>query len=82
MSDIRKLREFAALTQFEAARLARIDRTKLVLAEGGQLPLSGEQNARLRRALMRVIRARRDQLDAVLAKRNAQAAEEPVAISV
>jgi hypothetical protein len=67
LSDIRKLREHAGLTQFEAARLAGIDRSRLALAEGGQLPLSTDQNTRVRRALLRAIRLRRDRLDTLLA---------------
>lgn len=75
MSDIRRLREYAALTQFEAARLAKIDRSRLALAEGGQLPLSEEQDNRLRQALMRAIRERRDRLNALLARASAATAD-------
>jgi hypothetical protein len=67
LTDIKKLRQYAALTQFEAARAAGIDRSRLALAEGNQLPLSDEQEARLRLALLRAIRERRDRLDALLA---------------
>lgn len=81
MTEIRRLREYAALTQFEAARLAKIDRSRLALAEGGQLPLSEEQAARLRCALLRAIRGRRDRLDSVLAKTDSPTAAEPVAAS-
>jgi hypothetical protein len=79
MTEIRRLREYAVLTQFEAARLARIDRSRLALAEGGQLPLSDEQETKLRRALMRAIRGRRNRLNALLAKADVQ---KPLAVQV
>lgn len=66
--NIRRLRECAGLTQFETARLARIDRSRLALAEGNQLPLSDKQEVRVRAVLLHAIRARRDRLDAVLTK--------------
>jgi transcriptional regulator with XRE-family HTH domain len=72
MTEIRRLREYAGLTQFETARLAKVDRSRLALAEGDQLPLSQEQETRLRSALLRAIRNRRDRLTALLERTNAQ----------
>jgi hypothetical protein len=82
VSEIRCLREYASLTQFEAARLAKIDRTRLALAEGGQLPLSEKQETQVRQALICAIRGRRDQLDAFLAKVSVPAATESGMTSV
>lgn len=81
MTEIKRLREYAALTQFEAARAARIDRSRLALAEGGQLPLTNEQESRVRKALMRAIRNRRDRLDALLEETNSQPMTELAAAS-
>ena len=67
MTDTRQLRKDAGLTQFEAARAARIDRTRLALAETSQISLSDKEACRLRKALLLEIRKRRDRLNALLA---------------
>src|ERR1022692_2389026 len=81
VTEIRRLREHAGLTQFETARLAKVDRSRLALAEGGQLPLSDEQETRLRSTLLRAIRSRRDRLNALLAKTNPESVTELTGLS-
>ena len=68
MKGLKRLRETAGLTQWELSRAAKVDRSRLALAEVGQVILSAEQEGRVRRVLAREIRKRRDLLDSVIAK--------------
>lgn len=80
MKDLKRLRELAALTQWQLARAAKVDRSRLALAEVGQVALSHEQQDRLREVLGRTICKRRALLDAEIAKSQivAEAAGAPV----
>jgi len=63
---IRQLREVAGLSQWSAARRSGIPRMRLSLAESGQLALSPEEEAVLRRMLRAAIQAQQAQLEEVL----------------
>jgi hypothetical protein len=56
--DLRTAREMVGLSQFAAARLARIPRMRLSLAECGEIHLSREEEIGLRRTIMREIEKR------------------------
>ena len=53
--NLRKVRDLCGLTQRELARMARIDRPTLSLAETGQLCLSDTQMKSVERVLRRVL---------------------------
>lgn len=62
MRDLKALREALGLTQFEAARRARLDRTRLSLAENGHVQLTIRELEALRSALTRAAKKRADQI--------------------
>jgi len=81
MERLKELRKCAGLTQWQLARAARVDRSRLALAEVNQVRLSEQQAARVRRVLDRAIEKRRAELNRLTAQTNAQPANELVAAS-
>lgn len=74
MQDLRELRRMAGWTQAKASRASGINRAKLSQAECGEIELSTEEDAAIRRVLLRAIRDRVDRINGVLA----EAKPEPV----
>jgi transcriptional regulator with XRE-family HTH domain len=74
MERLLSLRELSGLSQFTVARKSGVPRVRISLAETGQLELTSEEQARIRAVLLRVIEARRAQLELVLADSRAEAA--------
>jgi len=62
------LREKSGLTQFSLARGTGIPRSKISLWELGQISLSPDEQARIRRVLLRAIEKRVKELSSVLAE--------------
>ena len=58
MNDLKKTRRMAGLTQTRAARAAELSRPRLSQAECGEVKLTKQEEARLRRVLRRAIEAR------------------------
>jgi transcriptional regulator with XRE-family HTH domain len=61
----------AGWTQARASRATGINRAKLSQAECGEVELSTEEDAAIRRVLLRAIRRRVDRINDVLADANA-----------
>jgi len=57
MKGLRRLRQAARLTQVELAHRARIDRTRLSLAENGYVHLVADERARIRKTLLSLAEA-------------------------
>jgi transcriptional regulator with XRE-family HTH domain len=72
MQSLRSLRETSGLSQFAAANRAGLDRTRLSLAENGHVQLSAEEDATIRRVLLRAMRDRADQINTVLTDSSAE----------
>jgi predicted transcriptional regulator len=66
VSDLRKARVAADVTQFELAKKSGIERTRISLAENGHVELRPEEYKALMRALVEVIRYRVSELQGVL----------------
>lgn len=66
--EAKALRELAGLTQFSAAHLAGIPRMRLSLAETGQVELSPEEAAALRRVYRAALLKRAAQVQAILSR--------------
>ena len=66
-SGLRDLRETAGITQIKTARHARIDRSRLSLAESGDVTLTAEEEARVRSVLRRALAKRAEKVSAALA---------------
>lgn len=66
MNDLRSLRELADWTQTRVARASGINRAKLSLVECGEIELSANEEAIVRRVLTDAIRQRSAQLRAAL----------------
>jgi transcriptional regulator with XRE-family HTH domain len=72
MNSLRLLREASGLSQYAAANGAGLDRTRLSLAENGHVQLSAEEDAAIRRVLLRAIRERAARINSVLAASGAE----------
>ncbi len=57
MKRLRRLRQAARLTQVELAHRARIDRTRLSLAENGYVQLVADERVRINKALLAIAEA-------------------------
>jgi transcriptional regulator with XRE-family HTH domain len=64
-SSIRRLREMSGLSQYETAREAGLDRTRLSLVENGHVRLTEDEKSRLARVLTLAIRDRLAELKSV-----------------
>jgi transcriptional regulator with XRE-family HTH domain len=73
MENLRSLRTIAGISQFTCARKSRVPRVRISLFESGQLELTTEEETRIHAVLLRVIEARRLQLELVLADEQAEA---------
>jgi transcriptional regulator with XRE-family HTH domain len=67
MQELREIRRMAGWTQAKASRATGINRAKLSQAECGEVELSTEEDAAIRRVLIRAIRRRVDRINGVLA---------------
>lgn len=65
--QLRRARVTVGLTGVELSRVARVNRSTLSLAESGCITLSPEQERRVRAALLRAARRRRQNCVAMLA---------------
>jgi transcriptional regulator with XRE-family HTH domain len=52
MKGLRRLRQAARLSQIELAHRARIDRTRLSLAENGYVQLVDDERVRIKKAVL------------------------------
>lgn len=66
MEDLRELRRMAGWTQAKASRASGINRAKLSQAECGEVDLSVEEEAAVRRILLAAIRDRASKIEGVL----------------
>jgi transcriptional regulator with XRE-family HTH domain len=66
MCDLRLLRELADWTQTKVARASGINRAKLSLVECGEIELDADEEAAVRRVLLRAVQQRSAQIQAVL----------------
>lgn len=66
MTDLRKTRVVAGISQFAAAKESGIPRMRLSLAETGQLKLQPKEKEALRSVLRRALAVKRQALDAEL----------------
>jgi transcriptional regulator with XRE-family HTH domain len=57
MKELRRLRRAARLTQVELAHRARIDRTRLSLAENGYVQLASSERVRINKTLRAITKA-------------------------
>jgi transcriptional regulator with XRE-family HTH domain len=57
MKGLRRLRQAARLTQVELAHRARIDRTRLSLAENGYVQLVDDERVRINKAVLATAKA-------------------------
>jgi transcriptional regulator with XRE-family HTH domain len=67
VDDLKKLRGMADWTQTRTARASGVNRTKLSQAECGEVELSPEEDAAVRRALLAAIRKRATRMENLLA---------------
>ena len=68
MQELKELRRIAGWTQTKVSRSTGINRTKLSQSESGDLELSIEEDAEVRRVLLQAIRVRSDLIKAVLSE--------------
>ncbi len=84
MHDLKTLRDLAGLTQHRAARAAGLTRSRLSEAECGEIELTPDEEARLRRVLLRAIEARAAQMQVALGGRRRatdEAAKNPARVA-
>lgn len=67
MQEIREIRRMAGWTQARTSRATGLNRAKLSQAECGEVELSLEEDAAIRRVLLRAIRHRANRINSVLA---------------
>ena len=79
MSQIKKLRELSGLTQTELSNLSRIDRSRLSLAESGQVKLSATETETVRKVLLRQMEKRASLIQDEL-ERNGSLTQEVIAV--
>ena len=77
MKDLRELRRMANLTQFELAQRCSVSRMRLSQAECGQLALEADEEASVRKILLRRIEDQAARIRNVLSR-----AEEQPEISI
>jgi len=70
VEDLKKLRGMADWTQTRTARASGVHRTKLSQAECGEIELSPEEDAAVRRVLLVAIRERAARMQSVLTNIN------------
>lgn len=75
MNALRRLRERAGLTQFIVARKSGVTRMRLSLAESGQLRLTGEEEAAVRKAIRQGIEEHAARLRHLLGREEIKPAE-------
>jgi transcriptional regulator with XRE-family HTH domain len=63
---VRQLRQTAGWTQARTSRASGVHRTKLSMAECGEISLSADEEAAVRRVLLRAIRNRAERINGVL----------------
>ncbi len=80
MENLRELRRMAGWTQAKASRATGINRAKLSQAECGEIQLSEQEEAAVRRVLIVAMRDRAAKIDGVL--ENAGRAPKPEQIAV
>ena len=68
VSELRRARVAADVTQFELAKKAGVERTRISLAENGHIELRPEEYRALMRALVGTIRCRVSELQDVLSR--------------
>lgn len=68
MTELRKLRKLARLTQTQCARRAGIPASKLCLIETGEVVIGTREEAKLQRVLLKIISIRARLIEAVLAE--------------
>jgi transcriptional regulator with XRE-family HTH domain len=65
-SELRKLRVLAGQSQFQLAREARIDRTRISLCENGHVQLSPEEGKRVARVVLSAMQRKMAEVDAAI----------------
>jgi len=68
MPNIKDLRGMADWTQAKASQASGINRAKISQAECGEIELSVEEDAALRKVLIQAIRVRSDRINAILSQ--------------
>jgi transcriptional regulator with XRE-family HTH domain len=67
VQELREIRRMAGWTQARTSRATGINRAKLSQAECGEVELSAEEGAAIRRVLLQAMRRRADLINGVLA---------------
>lgn len=67
-SELRRLRLLAGQSQFELAREAGVDRTRISLCENGHVFVSPDEGKRLARAVLSAMQRKMAQVEAAVAE--------------